>query len=174
MTTKLITAFLVAGSGFMSGGFAQENPSAVPSPMTTAAPATAPMAPHQIVYTPRLPSAQELTNAAAAQGVTVTKIEQTDSQIVATYQSANGQINVVAYLPLPSAAAPSANPTVVVSQAPRVVYAPAPRVVYYEPVGYYDPWYWNPPVSLSIGLGFYGHGGNYHGGHYRGSFHGRR
>jgi len=148
--------------------FAQANPSSAPTPAPISAPTVAQATPNQTLYVPRLPSAQELTNAAAAQGVTVTKIEQTDSQIVVTYQTANGQTNVVAYLPLPAAAVANANPAVIAAERPRVVYAPAPRV-YYDSFGYYDPWYWYPPVSLSIGLGFHGHGGYNHGG-----FHGRR
>jgi hypothetical protein len=56
---------------------------AAPAPATAPAPAAAP---NQVIYSPRLPSAAELTNAAAAQGVSVERIEQTTSQITVTYK----------------------------------------------------------------------------------------
>lgn len=171
MKTKLITAFLLAGTGVMPGLLAQENATVDPAPAAVSAPTVAPIAVNQTVYTPRLPTAQELTNAAAAQGVTVARIEQSEAQVVVTYQYSNGQTNVVAYLPLPSSVTPSVNPTVVTTAPPTVVYAPAPpRVVYYSSPGYYDPWYWYPPVSLSLGFGFSGHSGYRYGGHYGGYY----
>lgn len=179
MKTKIITAFLLAASGFMPGVVAQtpSTPAPVVAASSTTDSASAPSvspAPNQIVYAPRLPSAQELSNVAAAQGLTVTKIEQTSTQVTATYQAANGQTNVVAYLLLPTANA-STSVRVVTTPPPTVVYTtPAPRVVYYDSPGYYDPWYWYPPVSLSLGFGFHGGGGYYRGGYGHGFYHRHR
>ena len=178
MKTKIITAFLLAASGFTPGVFGQMPSTPAPAVVasSTADSASAPSvtaAPNQVVYAPRLPSAQELSNVAAAQGLTVTKIEQTGAQVTATYQTANGQTNVVAYLLLPTASASTAV-RVVTTPAPTVVYAPAPRVVYYDSPGYYDPWYWYPPVSLSLGFGFRGGGGYYRGGYGHGFHHRHR
>ena len=68
-----------------------------PSVAPTVAPSTA-VTPNQVVYAQRLLSVTELTNAAAAQGLTIDKIEQTSTQITAVYRYGNGQINAVAYL----------------------------------------------------------------------------
>jgi hypothetical protein len=144
----------------------------------TVTPATA-VTPNQIVYAQRLPSAAELTNAAAAQGLAIDRIEQTSTQVTAVYRYTNGQINAVAYLLLPAAGA--ATSPVVTSvptpstPPPAVVYEAAPRGVYYDDsYGYwpaYYPYYWYPPVSFRVGLGFNYHYG-YHGGY--GGFRGFR
>ncbi len=172
MKTKIITSVVVAAL-LASGVSAQDSTPASASPNhvvtpTTPAPAVAPAAapaPNQIVYTPRLPGASELTNAAAAQGLTIERIEQSASQIVAVYKNASGQTNTVAYQALPPATAPAPAPT---TPPPALLYAPAPRVVYYDS---YDPFYyssypyyprvWYPPVSLRLGFGF-GHRGGFH------------
>ncbi len=136
----------------------------------------------QTVYTPKLPSAQELTDAAAAQGLTVERISQTSLQVIAFYRNAHGQPITVAYQTLPPAGvvhSPAPAPVVVstapavvsVAPAPTVIYESAPRVVYYETPRYYYPRTYYPPVSLSFGFGFrgshFGHGGHYrHGGHH--------
>lgn len=126
----------------------------------------------QTVYTQRLPSVAELTNAATAQGRTIQRVEQTASQVTVSYQAANGQVTTVAYLILPAAG--TSAPTVVATPTPpptTVVYAePPPQVVYYSDGPYYYgyPRYYYPPVSLSLGFGF--RGGHYYGG-YRGGFH---
>jgi hypothetical protein len=133
---------------------------------------TAPTSVTQIVYTPQLPSAADLTNAASAQGLTVERIVQTSNQVIAFYRNANGQTSNVAYQSLPPAGAPAATtpnvvvtsppPTVVTSPPPSVIYETAPRVVYYDYPSYYYPRVWYPPVSFSFGLG-------YHRGYYGGS-----
>jgi hypothetical protein len=164
---------------------------------TTPPPSVAPLAseapaPSQVVYVPQLPTAQELTNAASAQGVEVIAIADDRSQVTVTYKLKNGQTNTVGYQLLPAAQA-GANQTVVLptTPAPAVVYqtAAAPRVVYYTRPSYYPDYvyypsrYWYSPVSLSlgIGLGYYGgyyggyrgrvggyYGGHGHGGHWGG------
>jgi hypothetical protein len=145
------------------------------APAVVQAPAnTAPTSVTQIVYTPQLPSAADITNAASAQGLTVERIVQTSNQVIAFYRNASGQTSNVAYQSLPPAGTtttPATAPNVVVtSPPPTVVYQPAPpRVVYYESPSYYYPRVWYPPVSFSFGLGYRGHyhgGGYYHRGHY--------
>lgn len=140
-----------------------------PAPQIADAPMAA--APNQVIYSPRLPSADELTKAAAAQGVNVDRITQTASQVTVTYRYSNGQINTVAYQLLPNgtSTAPAATTTTTVVQqpAPAVVYAPPPRVVYYEEPAYYPyPRYYYPPVSLSFGFGYRHFGGGYGGFHH--------
>jgi hypothetical protein len=127
----------------------------------------------QIVYSPRLPSAAELTNVAAAQGLTIDKIVQTSSQMTVVYRSANGQTNTVAYLLLPAAGA-STVAVATTTPAPTVVYA-QPSYAQVAPAYYYDPFYypsyyagpWYGPVAIGIGLGF-----GFHGGFHGGGFHG--
>lgn len=165
-----------------------------PAPVVVTAPAqpeasraTTPDRVTQTVYTPKLPTAQELTDAAAAQGLTVERISQTELQVIAFYRSASGQPITVAYQTLPPAAvvqAPTPAPApVVVNTSPAVVhtapqttvvYESAPRVIYYDTPRYYYhyPRTYYPPVSLSFGFGYrggyYGHGNHGHGHHYRG------
>jgi hypothetical protein len=140
----------------------------VPAP-TAVVPATT--APSQVIYSPRLPTPAELTNAATAQGVTIARIEQSTSQVTVTYQLANGQTNVVSYQLLPAAGSAVATTT-----PPPTVVETAPRVVYYEPAyGYYPayyPGYWYPPVSVRLGFGYGFRGGyGFHGGYFHGGFH---
>jgi len=182
MKTKLVTFFLLSAAFVAAGARAQTVQATTPAPavptVTPAAPAlapSAPLAPNQLVYTHRLPGVNELTNIAAAQGLTIERIEQSASQVTVVYKYANGQTNTVAYLPLPGSAGSS--PQLVVSTTPPpvvVVSEPAPRVVYYDGYGpgyYYssNPEYWYPPVSIALGFGF--RGGGYHGGGFRGGFH---
>jgi hypothetical protein len=163
MKTNLVSSFALAAA-FLAGGAHAQNatPPAPSSAPAAATPAPAPAAaPSQVIYTPRLPTVTELTNAAGVQGLAVERIEQSASQITATYKNAAGQTNVVSYQVLP-VAAPAQTAPAVAAPAPQVVYvAPSPRVVYYDaydPV--YYPRYWYPPVSLSFGFGYrYGHGG---------------
>jgi hypothetical protein len=182
MKTKLFALFVLV-TGFVALGTQAQVPDT-----------SAPQA-NQMVYSPRLPSAAELTNAASAQGLTIDKIVQSASQMTVVYRTASGQTNTVAYMLLPSsgnasAGAPaSAAPVVTVAApstpAPQVVYAQAPasEVVYYSAApAYYDPYYypayyspWYAPVALSVGFGFGYHGGFYHGGYYHGGgWHGHR
>jgi hypothetical protein len=164
MKTKLITTLILGAAFLAEGALAQTAPATPTSAPAVAVPTTpAPLAPSQIIYAPRLPSVAELTNAAAAQKITVQKIEQTTSQITVVYQYANGQTNTVAYqlLPAANAAAPAAVETAPPSS---VVYAPPPRVVYYDSYGPdYYPTYWYPPVSFRLGFGFHGGGFGFRG-----------
>ncbi len=164
MQTRILSSFVLAAT-FLSVGAHAQNPAAITVPATPAPAVSAPagLAPNQVIYSPRLPTVAELTSIAAAQGVTITRIEQSGAQVTVLYQLANGQMNTVAYLLLPGSSS-----VVAATAPPPTVVETAPRVVYYEPAydyypGYY-PWYWYPPVSvrLSFGYGFrggYGHGG---------------
>lgn len=173
MKTTLLS-LLVVGAG-CSTLAAQTQVAAPSTPAPAVETVTAPAAPaaSQFVYTPRLPTAAELTNVASAQGLTIDKIVQTDSQMTVVYRSANGQTNTVAYMLLPASGTPvgTSGTVVTTAPAPRVVYTEPAPVYYYDPFyypAYYGPWY--GPVSLSVGWGFgyrggwHGHGG-FHGGH---------
>ena len=134
-------------------------------------------APNEVVYVPQLPSAAELSKAAAAQNVTIAQIDQTNSQVTVTYKYSNGAVNTVSYQPLANAENGTAvpmpsSPAPAATAGTTVVYttttAPAPAYYYdypYYGYGYY-PWGWYPPVSIGLGFGF-------HGGGFRGGFHGR-
>jgi hypothetical protein len=170
--------FVLAATLLSSSAYALDAPSSAASTSnvavaTTPAPIVAPEAnpapaPNQFVYTPRLPSVADLSNAASAQGLTVDRIEQSATQIVAVYRNASGQTNTVAYQTLPPTTATTATTT---TPPPTVVYESTPRVVYYYDG--YDPFYypyWYAPFSVRVGLGY---GYHFHGGYgYRGGFHG--
>jgi hypothetical protein len=116
-------------------------------------------APAQAIYTPRLPTAEELARAADGQENSIERIEETPSEITVSYRTPGGQTYRVAYrlLPVvsPGAAAPSS--TVVVPTPAPAMYATTPPVVYYESAdGYYPrfyPRYWYSPVSYRVGGG---------------------
>ena len=204
MKAKIITVLFLAASGLMPAAFGQSPTSPDPSvqdaptvpetPRAAAAPAINPTSPsraNQVVYNGRLPTVQELTDAASAKGSTITRVEQTESEILTTYRFASGQESVVAYRLLPTAGSKATvSAPVVTSAPPSVVYVPSSRAVYYDSYRYYDPWYWYPyaypysTVAFGIGFGYYGyhyghhhgHGGGYyhggygHGGHYRSGY----
>ena len=193
MRTKLLPAFIIAAGCFALGASAQ---TPAPAPVTEA---PASPAPSRIIYAPRLPSVPELMNVAAAQGLSVERVDQTANQITVTYKS-GGQLSTVVYNLLPgvatattSAPAPDA-PTLAqatttvqvaapVQQGTTVISTtPAPVVVYQQPAPtyyaapayypYYDPYYpWGyyAPVALSFGFGYYYGHGGYHG---HGDYHG--
>ena len=200
---KTLPLLPIAALGLVGLGtsvFAQSGSVATSAPP---APEAAPLAetsaplpvPNQIVYRAALPSAQEVTNAAAAQGLAVEQISQTANQVVAVYKTKNGQTMTVAYAVLPAAGGVSpqySGTTAAVEYAPAgTVVSTAPTttttVVYTDPTYYdpvYSPWYYGygwgyPGVAIGIGLGgyyYHGHyyhgGGYYHGGYYRGGYHG--
>jgi len=163
MKTKLLSVLFLAAGLLAIGARGQTPAPAVPASTD----AVVAPAPGRIIYSPRLPTPIELTNVATAQGLSVERIDQTASQITATYKSTTGQLSTVAYQLLPTAAN-SAQATTVVATT-----TPAPTVVYMRPTPsyyYYDPFFypWGPygPVSVSLDLGF-----GFHGGHgYRGGF----
>ena len=169
-TNALIAAIALTALGLSAAGARADD---TPAP-----------APAELVYMSQLPSPAALMKTAAAQGITVTKIDQTSVQTLVTYKYPDGRLNTVSYELLPAAESASAQaapaPTVVSVPVPTA--APATTVVYqttapdpyYSPYyaayapGYY-PWGWYAPVGISLGFGF-GHGyyhGGYHGGRWR-------
>lgn len=182
-TFLLLVAGSLSGACWVGTAVAQ-NPVSTPSTpapaVTLAADPTGPLpAPNRIIYGQRLPTPDELRNIGAAQGLTLDRIEQTDSQIVAVYRTASGQTTVTSYqiLSASGGVAPGQTATtVVVPSAPpstTVIYDTPREVVYYDPY-YYWPWY--SPIRVGVGLGFsYRGGGYYHRGipyHGGGFYHG--
>lgn len=180
MKTKLVVFCLLSAAFLAGSARAQIVQPATPAPAVPAIAPSAALVPNQTIYSPRLPGVNEVTAIAAAQGLTVERIEQTSSQITVVYKNANGQTNTVAYLLLPGTAVASTQGVAQPTPAPAVVYyEPAPRVVYYDgysPGYYYSPSYWYPPVSIGLGFDFRGggrggfHGGGFRGGGFRGGF----
>jgi hypothetical protein len=186
-TNSLITPVVLATALFAVTAVAQTAaPAATPTPAAMASPAGPMPAPNSTIFVPRLPTPADLSNAAAAQGLAIAKMEQTTDHITVVYQYADGQTNTIAYYLLSAAGSAIAPGAPAPVSATVVVPATATAVVYPQPVYYYDPFYygyeggwpWYAPVSLSFGFGYnYGHfgGGHYGGGHYgRGHFGGGR
>ena len=154
-TNPIFTAAVLATALFATGAVAQTN-NQTPVPAAPAAPAMVPT-PNEIIYIPRLPDPAELTNAAAAQGITIERIAQTSAQVTVVYRYADGQIHTVAYQLLPAAGSAPAVASTVVNAVPAapttVVYAaPTPAYYYYDP--FYYPWPWYGPVSFNVGFGY--------------------
>ncbi len=177
-TNSIITTAVAATALLATGILAQtEVPAPASPPGAVVSPASPMPAPNSVIYIPRLPTPAELSNAAAAQSLTIEKMEQTAAQITVVYKFANGQTNTVAYALLPAAGTAPATvpgPTVVApAPATTVVYTTPVRAYYYDPYYYAWPWAW--PVAFDIGIGYRFHGGHYYGGfrHFGGPrFHG--
>lgn len=181
-TNSIIATVALTTSLFATGIFAQTTgqaaaPAASQSTAATAAisPASPMPTPNSIIYIPRLPTPAELSGAAAAQGLTIAKMEQTSDHITVVYQYANGQMNTVSYQLLSSSGATPA-PVVSAAPAPTAVVPASSTVVYTAPAYYYDPydygygwgWPWYAPVAVSLGFGY--HYGHFYGGHFGGHF----
>ena len=175
MKTHKFTAAAIIAAALCTAGFAQSVTNSTPGVTPGAA------TPNEVVYVPQLPSAPDLTKAATAQGVTVTQIEQTSTQVTVTYKYPNGAVNIVSYQPLASAdsamaVAPASvpmpsSPAPAVAAGSTVVYTTttAPAYYYDYPYPYYGyyPYGWYPPVSIGLGFGFHGGGGFRGGGRFR-------
>lgn len=174
-TNSIITAVVFTTTLFATGAVAQttaQTTAAPVAPTTTPAAIVAPAspmpAPNSIIYIPRLPTPAELSNAAAAQGLTIAKMEQTSDHITVVYQYSNGQTNTISYQLLsaagvataPGTPAPAAVTAMVPASTTTVVY-PDAGYYYYDPFYYPWGWPWYAPVSLSLGFG-YGHFGYGH------------
>jgi hypothetical protein len=96
--------------------------------------------PNRTIYAPTLPSVDELSDVAKAQGLTIEKIEQTADQVAVEYRHPDGRLSTVAYRRLSSAdtAPPVAG---VVPAAPAV--APHTTIIYQSPPDYWGP-DWGP------------------------------
>jgi hypothetical protein len=178
-TNSILTAIVLTTASAASIAFSQTGSSgastnpAVPAAQAVPAAAMNPMpAPNQIIYLPQLPTAASLVNVAAAQGLSVEQISQTNTQIMVVYKYGNGQTNAICYQLLSTAGAvptvASPAPVVVPAQTTVIYGTPAPAY-YYDP--FYYPWPWFGPVAVGLDFGF--RGGYYHGGGFRGGgFHG--
>ena len=137
-----------------------------------------PQAPNEVIYLPQLPTAADLSRTAAAQGQTLSRIEQTSGQVTAVFANANGQTSVISYQILPGQPGATAAPDQqILSPAPvtmaqpstpapavgQMQTAPPTTVVYgadaaaypydyYPGYGYYGPWY--PAIGLGWGWGW--------------------
>lgn len=165
MRTNSILTAIALTTGLLGSAALAQTP--LPAPTAPPAPAASPVgpmpAPNSVIYIPRLPTPAELTSAAAAQGLTIEKMEQTNAQITVVYKFANGQTNTVAYALLPAASAAPATvaapSSVVMAPAPTVIYTSPAPAYYYDP--YYSSWPWLWPVGIDIGLGYTFHRGGW-------------
>jgi hypothetical protein len=193
MNSRTLTFVSLGLAGLLAGAsaVAQETPIGAEqaNPANTqeiGAPAQA----DRVIYSIQLPTVQQLTQMAQAQGAALENVNQTNNEITATYRLGDNTTRTVSYQLLPAQGAPAAvaaPSTQVVSAPPpptpsvqvvEVAPPPPPTVVYryydrYDPF-YYDPFYWRPRVPVSINLGFgwshhRGHWGHRHGhwGHHR-------
>lgn len=177
---KLLIATLL-----LAGGLAAQAADTAP-----AAPTTLPEVDHW-VYLSELPNPAELTQNAAANGLTVQRLDQTADAVVITYKYPDGVVGTMGYKLLsavrtsdrvvarvqpPSRAVYTTGDTttVVVKDDPEIIYVerePRTRVVYRERD---DFWL---PLTLGLGIGYVtGHHSHHHYSyprysHYRGSWH---
>lgn len=138
-----------------------------------------PVADH-LVYLNELPESADLMKNAAANGLTVQRLDRTADRVVVTYSYPGGQTATMGYALLSSVGngdwvAPKTvvRETRVVEERPVTVVTREPEIVYYEPsyprtrVVYRDPVdnFWLP-LTLGFGVGWVtGHHGHYyHGG----------
>jgi hypothetical protein len=175
-TPKMISAALLAAAMLGTGALAQS------SGQAQSAPAPDTPTPSQFVYLAQVPSPAELKSRAAAQGVTVERIDQSQSGTIVVYKYPNGTTSTVAYASMPAgdeaavAGTAPATQGVPVAQTSTVVYTPAPAYPYYSGYPYYGGYYpyyngwWVAPLAIGLGLGYGWHGG-WHGG-WGGGFHG--
>lgn len=144
------------------------------------------------VYLSELPESADLLKDAAANGLTVQRLDRTSDKVIVTYVYADGLVASLGYVLLSSASStdrvvprPGPEKRVTETRVVRVVEA-EPEVVYTEPRYYGTRYYRDPiddfwlPLTLGVGLGwvtsyhghhggYYGHGyGGYHGGGYGG------
>jgi hypothetical protein len=155
------------------------------------------------VYLSELPLGDDLMKDAAANGLTITRLDRTADRVVVTYRYSDGSTGTVGYALL-GAAGVEDRVTYRTSSEPRTVVEERtvirdPEIVYVEPryrTRYYDRVddFWLP-LTLGVGIGwattwhgghnhYYrgghhssyrgGYRGGYHGGNYRGSSHGGR
>jgi hypothetical protein len=140
---------------------------------TPAAPSAAlPVADHQ-VYLGELPASADLMQDAAANGLTITRLDRTSDRVVVTYRYPDGHTATLGYALLSSAgSADRVVPKTVIEK--RVVVSSEPELIYYEPsyrrtrYVYRDAVddFWLP-LTLGVGIGWVtGHHSHYRG--YRG------
>ena len=143
-----------------------------------------PVADH-LVFLGELPESADLMKSAAANGLTVTRLDRTSDRVVVTYRYANGQTATMGYALLSAVgngdwvAPQPAREVRVVDERPVTVVTREPEIVYYEPgysrtrVVYRDRSddFWLP-LTLGLGIGWVtGHHGHHDHGWNHGSSH---
>ena len=126
-----------------------------------------------MVYLSFLPDPSELKQDAAANGLTILRLDQTTDRVIVSYKYPDGHTATLGYAKLSDTSDHDVVRPARVER--RVVATPEPEVVYYEP-GYYRTRYvYSDPVDnfwvpLTLGLGL-GWATSWHGGH-DGCYHG--
>ncbi len=154
---------------------------------TFAVPATELPAVNHLVYLSELPASADLMKDAAANGLTVTRLDRTSDRVVVTYGYPDGHTAALGYALLSSAsntdrvASKPGQERRATDERTVTVVSSEPEIIYYEPryrrTGYYysDPVdnFWLP-LTLGVGLGwatgYHGHHGGYYG-HGHGGWH---
>ena len=119
-----------------------------------------------MVYLSFLPDPSELKQDAAANGLTILRLDQTSDRVVVSYKYPDGHTATLGYAKLSDTSARDVIRPARVER--RVVATPEPEVVYYEP-GYRTRYVYSDPVDnfwvpLTLGLGL-GWATGWHGGH---------
>lgn len=191
MNSRSISFLTLGLTGLFAGSaaFAQQAPVGTEPVQPPAAEISAPARADRVVYSTQLPSVQQLTDMARAQGTTVINVNQTANDVTVTYRLNDNSTRVVSYQLLPdqnfNAPAAVQQQEQYVSQPPPpppaqvqiVEVAPPPPTVVYRYYDRYDPFYsdpfWRPrvPISVNLGFGWGGYRGGYYGGHYYGRHH---
>ncbi|HEY8994802.1 MAG TPA: hypothetical protein VIM71_09085 [Lacunisphaera sp.] len=176
MTLKKLSLFMFCiALGCALSAFAEDTSAATGPTVSTAA---LPEVDH-MVYLSFLPSPDELMKDAAANGLTVLRLDHTADKVVVSYKYPDGHTATLGYALLSEAgkadriaAARRAAESV---REPEVVYVERPytrtRVVYRDP--YWDD-FW-PPLVLGLGIGYvsghHSHSHYYGRGYHRGGWH---
>lgn len=135
---------------------------------------------NHLVYLRELPESADLMKNAAANGLTITRLDRTSDRVVITYTYPDGSIATLGYALLSSAGnadrVTARRTTTEVTREPEIIYVDRSyptRVVYRDPVDNF--WL---PLTLGLGLGWvtshHGHHGHYRGGWYGHGHGGRR
>ena len=147
----------------------------------SAVPATELPAANHLVYLNELPETADLMKNAAANGLTVARLDRTNDRVVITYSYPDGATATMGYALLSSAStadrlAPKARTVTVVSTEPEILYYEPgyrrTRYVYRDPLD--DFWL---PLTLGLGIGWVTNHHGHHSGHhtvYRSHGHGGR
>jgi hypothetical protein len=147
---------------------------------TPAAPAALPVIDHQ-VYLSELPASADLMQSAAANGLTVKRLDRTSDQVVVTYSYPDGHTATLGYAKLSAAGRAervAARPSRPTAERDVTVVTSEPEIIYYEPryrtrYVYRDPWddFWLP-LTLGVGIGWVSGSHSHYGGYYHGGYRG--
>lgn len=113
--------------------------------------------PDRTVYLQKLPTAEAISNSAAKEGLTVDRIEQSLTRVLAGFKTSEGRTLWVAYqlVPPPVAGMSDSVPVPSGSTGKAVQRRPA-RVIYYDDAPYYYGYapFWRPSLSLGLSWGY--------------------